>query len=298
MTTRFFRRTILVLLVGVLLLLGFLSFQAWNQRPGHEAPLALDGAGQRELGGGQEESEAPADSKPAGGARSRGKPSTGKEKGEDKSASEPAEGKEKGDDKSSSEEAGGAKTYEVDTTASRVYVRVSSATSLGHPHGVEGKLKSGKITPGAGGELVFDMNSFKADTQQACKKVRLEGKHVSENEAQKVNQTMLSADVLDVEKYPTATCKIIIMKPADRQEGGDPGTYLVKGRLTLHGAEQPLHVKARLERAGKQAALKLSGVFAIKQTAFGMTPYSAAGGLARVADELKILAELLLGPEK
>jgi polyisoprenoid-binding protein YceI len=70
-----------------------------------------------------------------------------------------------------------------------------------------------------------------------------------------------------------------MMKPAAGQEAGAPGTYHVNGRLTLHGAKQPLHLKAKLGRAGDQGSLKLSGVFAIKQTAFGMKPYSGAGGL-------------------
>jgi polyisoprenoid-binding protein YceI len=128
--------------------------------------------------------------------------------------------------------------------------------------------------------------------------VRLEGKKVSENEAKKVNEAMLSAAVLDVEKFPTATYKIIIIEPAERQEAGALGAYQVKGRLTLHGAEQPLQLKAQLERADEPGVLKLSGVFTIRQTAYGMQPYSAAGGLAKVADELEITAELWLSPVK
>jgi polyisoprenoid-binding protein YceI len=282
MTTRCFRWTILGLFGVVILLLGFLNFEAWNEKGGEEGTLVLDNSGQPGMEGGQEESEAQPESKPAGGARSRGKVPGGKERGQDKSASGPAKG---------------AKTYQIDTQASRVYVRVGSATTLGHPHGVEGRLKSGRITPGAGGEVVFDMRAFQADTQQARKKVRLEGKPMSENEAKKVNETMRSADVLDVEQYPTATYQIAKMTPAEGQEAGAPGTYHVNGRLTLHGAEQPLHLKAKLARAG-EGALKLSGVFAIKQTAYGIKPYSGAGGLAKVADELEILAELSLAPEQ
>jgi polyisoprenoid-binding protein YceI len=163
---------------------------------------------------------------------------------------------------------------------------------------VEGKLKSGTITPGAGGELVFDMTSFKADTPEARKKVGLGGKKVSDNEAKKVTNTMRSADVLDVENYPTATCKIIAIKPAEKQEAGAPGLYQVNGRFTLHGAEQPLQFKAKLARTSKKGILELSGSFAIKQTAYGITPYSAAGGLVKVADELTITGELRLVPAK
>jgi polyisoprenoid-binding protein YceI len=196
------------------------------------------------------------------------------------------------------QKAPGGRTYRVDVAASRVYVKVGSATRIGHRHGVKGRLKSGTIQLGAGGELVFDMRSFKADTPEARKKVGLGRQRVSEREAKKVSETMLSAAVLDVEKFPTATYKIIAIKPAERQEAGAPGAYQVNGRFTLHGAEQPLRFKAKLEQVGEERVVKLSGSFAIKQTAYGMKPYSAAGGLAKVADELEIHAELVLKPAK
>jgi hypothetical protein len=309
MTTRFFHRALLGMFAVAVLLLGLLSFQTWNRKGGHEGPLAQDGSGQGEVGGGQEESEPPA-SEPARGDKSRDKPSAGKEKSEEKSASEPAAGKGEGKDKAASESAfgkeknggkspsessEGAKTYQVDTKTSRVYVRAGPETTTGHPHWMEGKLKSGKVTPGAGGELVFDMKSLKTTLRQAPKGARLDGQPISENEAKKVNEALPGADVLDVEKFPTATYEIIIMKPADRQEAGDPGTYHLNGRLTLHGAEQPLRIEAKLERTAKEDALNLSGVFAIRLSAFGIKAATGPGG---AADEVEVLADLSLGPEK
>src|SRR4051812_12564587 len=83
--------------------------------------------------------------------------------------------------------------FEVDTGASRVYIKVGITTKLGHEHGVEGNLKSGKLKPGDGGELIFDMTSFMADTPEARKRVGLENKKVSENEAKKVTEAMRAA---------------------------------------------------------------------------------------------------------
>src|SRR5262249_16969897 len=74
----------------------------------------------------------------------------------------------------------------VDYEPSRIYVKVGTATRLGHEHGVEGNLKSGKLTLGGDGEFVFDMASFTADTSLARKRVGLERKKVSANEAKKV----------------------------------------------------------------------------------------------------------------
>jgi polyisoprenoid-binding protein YceI len=309
MTTRFFRRAILCLLAAVILMLGGVGFVIWNGQADHGRQVARDGSGRSEMAGAEEQGDDKIDSGSAEKAQPprTGSPGPGKREKEDKGDSRSGEGTQtpraggagsarRGEQ--DSRQAEGAKTYQVDTDASRVYVKVGSATRIGHPHGVEGKLKSGKISPGAGGELVFDLRSFTADTREARRKVGLAGKRLSENEAKKVNQTMRGADVLDVEKFPTATYRIIVIKPAERQEAGAPGVYEVNGRFALHGAEQPLRFKARLERTDKEGVLKLSGSFAIKQTDYGMQPYSAAGGLAKVADELEITGELLLGPEK
>src|SRR5947199_6745656 len=90
--------------------------------------------------------------------------------------------------------------YEADVKASRVFIKVGveKGSRLGHPHGVQGNLKSGNLALGGDGELVFDMASFEADTAEARKRAGLEGKKVSENEAKKVTETMRGPEVLDV----------------------------------------------------------------------------------------------------
>jgi len=190
-----------------------------------------------------------------------------------------------------------AKAYQVDTKASQVFVKDGSATRLGHPHGVEGSLKSGELTLGGTGTLVFDMASFTADTAEARKRVGLGGKRVSSNEAKKVTETMRGPDVLDVERYPTATFRLTAVTPLDKQAPGQAGAYQLEGKFTLHGKEQPLKVKAKVE-PGRKGAMKMSGSFTVRQTDYGMTPYAAVGGLARVADELEISADLFLSPQE
>jgi len=188
-------------------------------------------------------------------------------------------------------------TYQVDTEASRIYVKVGLATRLGHEHGVQGNLKSGKLALGGDGELVFDMASFTADTPEARKRVGLESKPVSENEAQKVTDTMRGAQVLNVAEYPTATYRISSITPVDKQAAGEPGAYQLEGRFTLHGTEQKVQFKAKVERADK-GGLKMTGSFTIKGTDYGIKPVSAAGGLAKSADELEISGDLVLRPAK
>ena len=68
---------------------------------------------------------------------------------------------------------------QIDTAISRIYVHVDK-TGFGHEHGIESRVKSGGMQLGANrnaGEIVFDMTSFRADTDNAvplCRIGRLE----------------------------------------------------------------------------------------------------------------------------
>src|SRR5262249_46279776 len=73
--------------------------------------------------------------------------------------------------------AAAGKAYDVDTEASRVYMKVEP-DGRGHEHGIVGKLASGSVTPGAAekaGDLVFDLASFEADAPEVRQYVKLEG---------------------------------------------------------------------------------------------------------------------------
>jgi polyisoprenoid-binding protein YceI len=187
-------------------------------------------------------------------------------------------------------------TFEVDTKDSRVFLKVDKSTRLGHQHGIEGNLKSGNLTFGGEGELVFDMASFTADTEEARKRVGLADKPgPTENQINDVTKTMREK-VLEVDQYPTATFRATAIKPLDNQAPGKPGMYQLEGRFNLHGAEHKIEFKAKAERGEKEGTLRLTGVFQVKQTDYGMKPVTAAGGLAKVADVVDIHGDLRLRP--
>lgn len=182
-------------------------------------------------------------------------------------------------------------SWRVDTKQSRIYVRVDAATRLGHSHGVIGRLASGGLNTNGTGELVFDMTSFVADTPDARSYVGLDPKF-SASDSQKVNSNMLGSDVLDVSRYPKAIFSITSVKPLDGRMGA-PGRYQLQGSFTLHGIKQPLQFQANAESA-KPGLLRLRGNFTILQTSYNIQPYSALGGLVRIADALQIYGDLLV----
>jgi hypothetical protein len=181
----------------------------------------------------------------------------------------------------------------ADVDRSRVYIKVSSASRLGHDHGVSGHLESGWLTPGSGGRLVFAMKTFITDSPDAREFVGLSAA-VKPADQKKSSSNMLGPDVLDVERYPRATFDIQGFEPLERQAVGEPGAYKLRGTFTLHGVSRPIAVNAKLEPTKDPRVSRLRGSFAIRQSQFGITPYSALAGLVSIQDKLDIWGELIL----
>jgi polyisoprenoid-binding protein YceI len=180
---------------------------------------------------------------------------------------------------------------QVDIERSRAYVRIG-ATGLGHEHGAEGRLKSGRLVLGANmdaGELVFDMKTFVTETAASRRYVGLSGESDASTAA-KVTANMLGGEVLDVAKYPSATFRVRSSLALAKRQPNDPQSYQLDGELTLHGVTRPLRLDAVAEEIS--GLVHLRGQFSVRQTQFGITPYSKAFGAVGVADELKIWGDL------
>lgn len=184
---------------------------------------------------------------------------------------------------------------DVQTQVSRAYVFVDK-TGLGHQHGVEAKLLPSTLVLGAdhnAGKLVFDMTSFDADTTAARKYVGLDGT-TDQGTRSAVNHNMKGSAILNVAKYPTATFDIASAIATDQTSAKGLPVYELKGNFTLHGTTRPLAVTAEVEQA--RGWLHVRGSFVIKQTSFGITPYSKAFGAIGVADPLRIYGDLFVAP--
>jgi polyisoprenoid-binding protein YceI len=189
----------------------------------------------------------------------------------------------------------GSNTLKADEKSSRVYILVDKVR-LGHAHAIEGNLKIGKLKLGAkeaAGQLVFDMETFDADTEAARKHAGLEGETDSDTQ-RKVNDNMLGPKVLDVKEFPTATFEIDSSLATGKQSAEKNPLYELKGHFTLHGKTHPLTAIAEAKVVGKTT--RLSGKFKILQTDYDIKPYSAAFGAIAVADELTIWGEIDLKP--
>lgn len=182
---------------------------------------------------------------------------------------------------------------DIDLVGSRVYVFVGK-TGLGHDHAVIGMLQSGRVRLGAAeqaGRIVFDVRSFRADTTEARKALGLAGETDPGTQKQ-VTNNMLGPDVLDAARHPAASFEIRSALQAARPAAAGRTAFDLTGDFTLHGVTRPVVVPVDVEPLGR--FVRLTGGFMIKQTDFGMKPYTKLGGVVGVADQLKIYGDVRL----
>jgi hypothetical protein len=184
--------------------------------------------------------------------------------------------------------------FVVETLSSRVYAKVG-AQGYGRVHGISGKLLSGKVDLNGSGELVFEMKSFAADPPEARRHLALPH-DISHSDQKKITANMLGSDVLDAANHPKAVYAINAATPLDGQASGELGRYQLDGKFTLRGVTRTQRLIVLVERADTPGDLLMRGGFAIVQSSFGITPYSALGGFVRVSDKVEIIGEIILHP--
>ena len=115
-----------------------------------------------------------------------------------------------------------------------------------------------------------------------ARKMKVLDPKLEDSKRAEVQKTMLSATVLDTEKFSEirfVSTKVTVI-------GKDQWTVL--GNLTLHGQTKPVTVAV-----SRQGGHYL-GTARFKRTDFGITPVSVAGGTIKVKDEVKIEFEIAL----
>jgi hypothetical protein len=192
---------------------------------------------------------------------------------------------------------GSLQAGDINTEFSRVYIFVDRTTALGHAHGIEGRLLNGNVTidgshPGA---LVFDMKSFDADTPNGRKVFGL-ADDIDQGTRKKVTENMLGAEVLYVSKYPEAKLENIKLSSTGKTSDRKLPEILMEGDFTLHKTTRKISATCDLEE--KNGWNHLRGKFRIRQTDYGIKPYTRALGAVGVKDELLIYGDLWIAPSQ
>jgi polyisoprenoid-binding protein YceI len=167
-----------------------------------------------------------------------------------------------------------AQAVDIDATRSNITVKVEKTglfSAFAHNHTIQAPLFSGKLD----NEKRTAMLTFHS------KDMRVVDEGVKDSEKTDIEQTMKSDKVLDVEKFPE------IRFASTSITGHDGGRYLVKGDLTLHGTTRPIEFPVTFSKDHYTGSVKL------KQSDFGISPVSIAGGTVKVKDLIEVVFEIV-----
>lgn len=167
-----------------------------------------------------------------------------------------------------------AQVVDIDTTRSIIMVKVDKSglfSAFAHNHTIQAPLASGSLDAGKRtATLTFN-----------TKEMKVVDEGVKDSERADIEQTMKSDKVLDVQKFPEVRFVSTSITPQDG------GRYQVRGDLTLHGTTRPIEFPLTFSSARYAGSVKL------KQTDFGITPVTIAGGAVKVNDLIEVVFEIV-----
>jgi polyisoprenoid-binding protein YceI len=176
-----------------------------------------------------------------------------------------------------------AKSFTLVPAESRVTVHVGKTgafSAFAHEHDVSAPAFSGEVQLDAA-----DPSSAKVDVTFDARALKVMNEP---KDGPKVEATMRSAEVLDVEKFPRI--HFTSTRWTARKTGDNAWHADVEGRLELHGQTRPVTLPLELKLSG--GVLTARGRAVLRQTEFGMTPIRLAGGTVRVPDEVAVVFDV------
>jgi polyisoprenoid-binding protein YceI len=188
-----------------------------------------------------------------------------------------------------------AATLHLEATPAGDGVRVKVAKSglfsaFAHDHDFEVTRWRGTVELPAG-----DPARVAVELVLAPDSLRDREKGLSEGDRHKVEGQAAGPAVLDAGRFPEITFRAdrADVDPGSASDGGHLRGVL-HGLLTLHGVTRP--VEARFEATREGEAWHARGEARLRQSEFGIKPFSGAGGTVGVKDELEVKFDLTLRP--
>ena len=154
---------------------------------------------------------------------------------------------------------------------------------LGHPHVIGGPVIDGEIRINddfhrSGLELSIDVSALQID-HPTWRTDEGFDPEMSDSAIEDTRQNMLSAEQLNADNHPFIHIESISVTGPRWQPD-------IEARITLAGESRELTVPVTLEM--DEYNLTAIGRFRIRQSEFGITPFSTAGGSLRVADDVLV----------
>lgn len=164
-------------------------------------------------------------------------------------------------------------THVIDTQKSSITVRVYKTglfSAFAHNHEIHAPIEQGS----------FDEQRRVVEFTVEAKQLQVLDPDASASDRIQVQANMVGPKVLDVEKYPEIKFHSTSVEPAGS------GKWVAHGELMLHGQTRPVTVDVQGDKG------HYSGSATLKQTDFGITPITIAGGAVKVKDEVRVEFEI------
>lgn len=181
-----------------------------------------------------------------------------------------------------------AATYHIDPDQSSLHILVyrgGPMARLGHNHVISshrlvGRMWLGATLESSGFEISVPVLDLIVDDEAARAAHGEDFKQpVSDDAKSGTKANMLRETLLDGARHPTILIQSVSI------EGGWSAPS-VKAAITIKGQTREVVVPVGLER--QDSSLRVEGTFSIRQSDFGITPLSIAGGALQVVDTVRI----------
>jgi polyisoprenoid-binding protein YceI len=172
----------------------------------------------------------------------------------------------------------------IDTANSLIAVTVRRGgvlARLGHDHVVASHAITGTVSPSQNrADFTFRLDEMKIDEADLRQIAGLE-KQPSADAIAGTRHNMLTK-VLDADRYP------IVNVHAERIDDGQP----LQVSITLHGVTRTLAIPVELHEDKENGIITVKGAVNLKQTDFGITPFSVMAGAMSVQDQMELRFDL------
>jgi len=175
---------------------------------------------------------------------------------------------------------GQERSYKIITAESSFWVYVGKSgflSAFAHNHEIGIKSFSGSVTISDAGA---DSGAVRLEVD--AKSLVVLDKKVNDDDRQKIFRDMHDK-VLESEKYPKVSFRSTSVSNL-KKLGGEDYSMTLNGDLILHGITKRIAVPMTATITSRQ--IRVKGKYPLRQSDYGIKPYSAAGGTIKVKDEV------------
>jgi polyisoprenoid-binding protein YceI len=173
------------------------------------------------------------------------------------------------------------RVYTIDLSQSQVIVILAQEGFMArrYPnHRVEVRNFSGRIEVS-----LKDESQAAVEIEAESKSLTNVDQNMSEFERKEFHN-ILNNTVVESDKFPKI--KFVSVAVSDAKKSGDNLSFTLSGDLTLHGATRRVSFPVNVTMTKEQ--IRATGEGKLKQSDFGMKPYSGGLGMIKIGDEVRV----------